>query len=79
MLHERRFATWEKLFATWKNFRNILCASQPDRRLIGSPHPNRAAQHPSDASAQIGRLGASSSFSKKINRLMGSKTPVKNL
>jgi hypothetical protein len=43
------FATWEKLFATsQKFFRNILCVSQPDRRLIGSPHPNRAAQHPSD-------------------------------
>jgi hypothetical protein len=38
MLHGRRFATWEKLFATsQKFFRNILCASQPDRRLIGSP------------------------------------------
>jgi hypothetical protein len=44
-----------------KVFRNILCASQPDRWLIGSPHPNRAAQHPSDASARIGRPGASSS------------------
>jgi hypothetical protein len=44
-----------------KVFRNILCASQPDRRLIGSPHPNRAAQHPSDASTRIGRPGASSS------------------
>jgi hypothetical protein len=44
-----------------KVFRNILCASQPDRRLIGSPNPNCAAQHPSDASARIGRPGTSSS------------------
>jgi hypothetical protein len=39
---------------------NICYGSQCDRRLIGSLHPNRAAQDPSDASTRIGRLGASS-------------------
>jgi hypothetical protein len=67
MLHGRRFATWGKALRNIeKVFRNILCASQPDRRLIGSPHPNRAAQHPSDASARIRRPGASSSVLIKM-------------
>jgi hypothetical protein len=43
-----------------------LLASQRDRRLIGSLHPNRAAHDPSDASARIGRPGASSSVCKFI-------------
>jgi hypothetical protein len=38
-----------------------LLASQRDRRLISSLHPNRTAQDPSDASARIGRPGASNS------------------
>jgi hypothetical protein len=44
-----------------KVVRNICYASQRDRRLIGSLHPNRVAQDPSDASARIGHPGASSS------------------
>jgi hypothetical protein len=44
-----------------KSFSQHSLCLAPDRRLIDSPHPNRAAQHPSDASARIGRPGASSS------------------
>jgi hypothetical protein len=44
-----------------KVVRNICYASQRDRRLIGSLHPNRATQDPYDASARIGHPGASSS------------------
>jgi hypothetical protein len=67
MFHGRRFATWENLFATsQKLFVTFSAPRNPDRRLICSPHPNRAAQHPSDASAQIGRPGASSSVPSGI-------------
>jgi hypothetical protein len=41
-----------------------LLASQRDRRLISSLHPNRTAQDPSDAIARIERPGASSSEKK---------------
>jgi hypothetical protein len=60
MLHGRRFATLNTLFRNivkvFRNIPRVAPRSTADRGL----HPNRAAQHPSDASARIGRPGASS-------------------
>jgi hypothetical protein len=61
MLQGRRFATWEKIFATSQKLFATFATPRNDRRLIDSLHPNRVVQDPSDVSARIGRPGASSS------------------
>jgi hypothetical protein len=58
MLHGRRFATLNTLFRNIvKVFRNIP-ARRPRSMADRCLHPNRAAQHSSDASASIGRPSA---------------------
>jgi hypothetical protein len=61
MLEASRFATWEKLFATSQNLfaTSLRLATRSTADTLSDV--NRAAADPSDASARIGRPGASSS------------------
>jgi hypothetical protein len=67
MLQAPRFATWEKLFATSQKLfaTSLRLATRSTADTL--PHLNRTAADPSDASARIGRLGASSSVLALVN------------